>query len=52
MQFNSAMTQDFYDRLSPYYHLLYPNWDASMAWQSRGLSQVLAEFVAVNAPSR
>src|SRR5215470_9621610 len=38
------MTQDFYDRLAPYYHLLYPNWEASSARQSRGLSHVLTEF--------
>ncbi|HEX4469577.1 MAG TPA: class I SAM-dependent methyltransferase, partial [Gemmatimonadaceae bacterium] len=38
------MTQDFYDRLAPYYHLLYPNWEASIARQSRGVAEVLDEF--------
>ncbi|HEX6049450.1 MAG TPA: class I SAM-dependent methyltransferase [Gemmatimonadaceae bacterium] len=38
------MTRDFYDGLAPYYHLLYPNWDASIGCQSRGLAHVLAEF--------
>jgi ubiquinone/menaquinone biosynthesis C-methylase UbiE len=38
------MTQDFYDRLAPYFHLLYANWEASIARQSRGLSEVLEEF--------
>ena len=38
------MTQDFYDGLAPYYHLLYPNWDASVGRQSRGLAHVLGEF--------
>lgn len=38
------MTQDFYDELAPYYHLLYPNWDASITRQSRGLAHVLTEF--------
>ena len=38
------MTQDFYDQLAPYYHLLYPNWEASSARQSRGLAHVLTEF--------
>lgn len=38
------MTQDFYDELAPYYHLLYPDWEASIARQSRGLALVLAEF--------
>src|SRR5262245_35679225 len=43
-QVREGMTQDFYDRLAPYYHLLYPNWEASSARQSRGLSEVLNEF--------
>lgn len=38
------MTQDFYDQLAPYYHLLYPNWEASIARQARGLASVLDEF--------
>jgi glycine/sarcosine N-methyltransferase len=38
------MTQDFYDELAPYYHLLYPNWEASIGRQSRGLAHVLSEF--------
>lgn len=38
------MTQEFYDRLAPYYHLLYPNWEASGARQARGLAHVLTEF--------
>lgn len=38
------MTQAFYDRLAPYYHLLYPDWDASIARQSQGLATVLQEF--------
>jgi len=38
------MTQDFYDQLAPYYHLLYPNWEASSVRQSRGLAHVLSEF--------
>lgn len=36
--------QDFYDELAPYYHLLYPNWEASIGRQSRGLAHVLGEF--------
>jgi len=38
------MTQDFYDRLAPFYHLLYPNWEASIGRQSRGVAAVLTEF--------
>lgn len=41
------MTQAFYDELAPYYHLLYPDWEASMARQSRGLATVLQEFGVV-----
>jgi len=38
------MTQDFYDQLAPFYHLLYRNWEASIARQSRGVAAVLTEF--------
>jgi len=38
------MTQDFYDELAPYYHLLYPDWDATIARQSRALSRVLEDL--------
>ena len=38
------MTQPFYDRLAPYYHLLYPDWEVSMERQARGLAAVLEEF--------
>jgi SAM-dependent methyltransferase len=38
------MTQAFYDQLAPYYHLLYPDWEASSARQSRGLAAVLHDF--------
>jgi SAM-dependent methyltransferase len=37
------MTQAFYDQLAPYYHLLYPDWEASVARQGRGLATVLEE---------
>lgn len=40
------MTQDFYNELAPYYHLLYPYRQASIARQSRGLAHVLTEFGA------
>ena len=39
-----GMTQDFYDELAPYYHLLYPDWNASIRRQSHGLAEVLTEF--------
>ena len=40
------MTQDFYDGMAPYYHLLYANWEASIGRQGRGLARVLSEFGA------
>lgn len=36
--------REFYDELAPYYHLLYPNWEESIARQSRGLAHVLGDF--------
>ncbi|MGQ0648944.1 MAG: methyltransferase domain-containing protein [Gemmatimonadaceae bacterium] len=45
------MTQAFYDQLAPYYHLLYPDWEASIARQSRGLAAVLDEFGVPQAAS-
>lgn len=41
---DAVQTQEFYDQLAPYYHLLYPNWEASSTHQSRGLAHVLSEF--------
>jgi SAM-dependent methyltransferase len=34
-------TQDFYDDLAPYYHLIYPDWEASVAWQGEALDAVI-----------
>lgn len=38
------MTTSFYDALAPYYHLLYPDWEASSQRQSQALVKVLQEF--------
>ena len=38
------MAEAFYDEMAPFYHLLYPDWEASIARQSRGLATVLEEF--------
>jgi SAM-dependent methyltransferase len=35
--------QSFYDRLAPRYHLIYPNWDASVARQGAALDTLIAE---------
>ena len=34
----------FYDELAPYYHFLYPDWDASIERQARGLAAVFADL--------
>lgn len=34
-------TKDFYDALAPYYHLIFPDWDASIARQAAALDQVI-----------
>ena len=32
---------DFYDQLSPFYHLIYEDWEASIAWQAERLSRII-----------
>lgn len=32
---------EFYDQLAPYYHLIFPDWDASMQWQGEVLEGIL-----------
>src|SRR2546429_6086760 len=32
----------FYDALAPWYHLVYSDWETSIAWQGRALSSLLA----------
>jgi len=38
------MTVDFYDQLSPFYHLVYPDWEASIKKQSADLDGIIKEF--------
>lgn len=38
------MINDFYDALAPFYHLLYPDWEASRRRQSEALVALFAEF--------
>src|SRR5262245_59446756 len=33
----------FYDRLTPYYHLIFPDWDASIARQAEALDGIIRE---------
>lgn len=35
---------DFYDRLSPFYHLIYPDWEASVSRQASQLDSVIREL--------
>ena len=34
-------TEDFYDALAPFYHLLFPDWEASIARQGAALDAVI-----------
>ncbi len=38
------MTTSFYDALAPYYHLIYPDWEASSQRQSQALDMLLGEI--------
>ncbi len=43
-------TKEFYDNLSPYYHLIFEDWDASMARQGDALAQLIeAELPGIRA---
>ncbi len=35
---------DFYDHLTPFYHLIYPDWDASIRRQAAALDGIIKEF--------
>jgi SAM-dependent methyltransferase len=37
-------TQHFYDRLAPYYHLIYPDWETSSKRQVEALDSVIREY--------
>ena len=36
--------QDFYDQLTPFYHLIYPDWEASLKRQAQILNDIITEF--------
>lgn len=38
------MTASFYDKLAPFYHLLYGDWEDAIQVQGRGLGKLLAEL--------
>lgn len=35
---------DFYERLTPFYHLIYPDWEASITKQSTDLDNIIKEY--------
>ena len=35
---------EFYDQLAPFYHLIYPDWEASMTQQAAALDSILQEY--------
>lgn len=35
---------DFYDQLSPFYHLIYPDWEAAVTWEADQLDSVIREL--------
>jgi SAM-dependent methyltransferase len=37
------IVEDFYDRLAPFYHLIYPDWEASIRRQAADLDGILRE---------
>jgi ubiquinone/menaquinone biosynthesis C-methylase UbiE len=41
---DAPMTKGFYDALAPFYHLLYPDWEASSRRQSHALVALFREF--------
>ena len=42
---HNVMTPDeFYDQFTPFYHLIYPDWDASMTQQAAALDSIMQEF--------
>lgn len=45
------MTASFYDKLAPFYHLLYGDWESAIQAQGRGLSALLAELGLVRGAS-
>jgi len=38
------MESEFYDQLTPFYHLIYPDWDASIARQGANLDSIIREL--------
>jgi len=37
--------EDFYQQLTPFYHLIYPDWEASIDHQARALDEIIEKFL-------
>jgi hypothetical protein len=37
-------TTDFYDQLAPFYHLIFPDWEASIRRQAAALENIIQGF--------
>ncbi len=35
--------EDFYDKLAPYYHLVFEDWEASMGWQADSIAGIIRQ---------
>lgn len=46
---SGSSARDFYDELAPDYHLIYANWDASMAWQAQSLDALVRRHLGPGA---
>ena len=42
------MTEDYYNRLAPYYKFIYPDWEKSLQSQAEALDSVIREFIGKN----
>lgn len=45
------MTMDFYDQLAPFYHLIFQDWEASIARQAAVLNSIIREHLGDDAES-
>ena len=41
---NTMTPDDFYNQLAPFYHLIYPDWEASVRQQAGALDSIIREF--------
>ncbi len=44
------LTESFYDDLAPYYHLIFEDWDCSIAWQASILGPILERATSKASP--